>query len=71
MAIIGGCQDRRIPTRTTMNRVIRMITVMIAVTIRMPITSIAGIHMPAMPTAVMPIIPHPTATAGCSLQPSS
>ena len=60
------------PTRTTMNRVIRMITVMIAVRIRMLIASIAGIHMPAMPTAaVTPIIPHPTATAGCSSQPSS
>ena len=55
-----------------MNRVIRMITVMIAVRIMMLITSIAGIHMPAMPTAaVTPIIPHPTATAGCSSQPSS
>jgi hypothetical protein len=41
-------------------------------TIRVTITGIEDIPMPGMHTAaVMAIIPHPTATAGCSLQPSS
>ena len=57
----------------TMIMVIRTTIVMSATRARVDSTGIKDIHMPAIHTAAAMsiIIPHPTATAGCSLQPSS